>query len=108
MTHRYFALAGPQVGALIETLAGLAPPAPIRSLRQNTRAHAVRTARTCYDHLAGRLGTDLMEALLKRGLLTGGDGTFTPQAAGNDRLSAPGSDHDYRLTERGRDELSAR
>jgi DNA-binding transcriptional ArsR family regulator len=105
--HRYFALSGPQVGALIETLAGLAPPAEVRSLRQGTRAHAVRTGRTCYDHLAGRLGTGLMGALLERGLLTGGDGTFDPEAARQDRLAAPGSDHDYRLTERGRDELSA-
>jgi DNA-binding transcriptional ArsR family regulator len=105
--HRYFALAGPQVGALIETLAGLAPPAPVSSLRQGTRAHAVRTARTCYDHLAGRLGTGLMGALLERGLLTGGDGTFDPETAHSDRLSAPGSDHDYRLTERGHDELGA-
>jgi DNA-binding transcriptional ArsR family regulator len=105
--HRYFALAGPQVGSLIETLAGLAPPAAVRSLRQGTRAHAVRTGRTCYDHLAGRLGTGLMGALLGRGLLAGGDGTFDPDVARKDRLSAPGSDHDYRLTERGRDELSA-
>jgi DNA-binding transcriptional ArsR family regulator len=105
--HRYFALAGPQVGALIETLAGLAPPAPVSSLRQCTRAQAVRTARTCYDHLAGRLGTGLMGGLLERGLLAGGDGTFDPDGARNDRLSAPGSDHDYRLTDRGRSELSA-
>lgn len=107
--HRYFALSGPQVEALIETLACLAPPAPIRSLMRThppTRAHAVRTGRTCYDHLAGRLGTGLMEALLERGLLTGG-GPCSPETAGNDRLSAPGSDHDYRLTERGHDELSA-
>jgi DNA-binding transcriptional ArsR family regulator len=105
--NRYFTLAGPRVGALIETLAGLAPPAPVSSLRQGTRAHAVRTGRTCYDHLAGRLGTGLMAALLDRGLLAGGDGAFDPDAADNDRLSAPGSDHDYRLTERGHDELSA-
>ena len=105
--HRYFALSGPQVGALIESLAGLAPPARVRSLRQDTRAHAVRTGRTCYDHLAGRLGTGLMGALLDRGLLAGGDGMFDPDAARKDRLSAPGSDHDYRLTEHGRDELGA-
>lgn len=105
--HRYFQLAGPEVGALIETLAGLAPPAPVRSLRQGTRAHALRCARTCYDHLAGRLGAGLMGALLDRGLLAGADGTFDPHNARRDRLSAPGSDHDYRLTARGRDELTA-
>lgn len=104
--HRYFALASPQVGALIETLAGMAPAAPVRSLREGTRANALRKARTCYDHLAGRLGAGLMGALLERDLLVGGDGTFAAEAAERDRLSAPGSDHDYRLTERGRDELS--
>src|ERR1700722_8745609 len=62
--HRYFALAGPDVAALIEALAQIAPPAPVRSLRQGTQANAVRTARTCYDHLAGVLGTELMAAMI--------------------------------------------
>ena len=103
---RYFALAGPQVGALIEQLAALAPPAPVRSLRQGTQANAVRSARTCYDHLAGVLGTQLMAALLERGLLTGGDGIFDSTIAEQDRLSAPGRDFDYRLTDRGERELA--
>jgi hypothetical protein len=59
----------------------------------------MRSARTCYDHLAGRLGTGIMAALIDKGLLTGGDGTFDP---GRDRLSAPGRDRDYRLTDAGR------
>jgi DNA-binding transcriptional ArsR family regulator len=103
--HRYFRIAGPEVGELLDLLARLAPPAPVRSLRQGTRAEAVRFARTCYDHLAGRLGTELMSGLLERELLTGGDGLFDPGRAGDDRLSAPGSDVDYRLTERGVEEL---
>jgi len=49
--HRYYRLAGPQVAELIEALARVAPAAPVRSLREGTRAHAIRTARTCYDHL---------------------------------------------------------
>src|SRR2546423_111342 len=64
--HRYYRVAGPQVAELIEALARLAPASPVRSLRQGTKAQAVRYARTCYDHLAGRLGTGLMEALLQR------------------------------------------
>jgi DNA-binding transcriptional ArsR family regulator len=92
--HRYFRVASAQVAELIEALARLASPAPVKSLRQGTRAAAVRSARTCYDHLAGRLGTGIMEAMLERGLLTGGDGLF----AGGDRLSAPGSEVDYQLT----------
>jgi DNA-binding transcriptional ArsR family regulator len=104
--HRYFALAGPEVAELIEALARVAPPAPVRSLRQGTRAHAVRRARTCYDHLAGILGTQLMAAMLERELLTGGDGVFDRSNARKDRLSAPGFDYDYQLTERGIDELA--
>ena len=68
--YRYYRLAGPSVGELIETLARLCPTAPVRSLREGTRAHAVRRARTCYDHLAGRLGVDLTAALISSGLLT--------------------------------------
>jgi DNA-binding transcriptional ArsR family regulator len=103
--HRYFALAGPEVAELIEALAKVAPPAPVRSLRDGTQAHAVRNARTCYDHLAGVLGTQLMASMLERGLLTGGDGIFDHAAARRDRPSAPGSDYGYRLTKRGQDEL---
>ncbi len=99
--HRYFRVAGPAVGELLEAVARLAPGTPVRSLRQGTKAQAVRFARTCYDHLAGTLGTGLMAALLDRQLLTGGNGVFDPGRASADRLSAPGFDVDYRLTEAG-------
>lgn len=104
--HRYFRLAGPEVGAMIEALARVAPAAPVRSLRQGTRANAVRTARTCYDHLAGQLGTGLMSGLLQQGILAGGDGRFHHARARRDRLSAPGNDIDYRLTRSGRAALT--
>jgi DNA-binding transcriptional ArsR family regulator len=68
---RYFTLAGPEVGDLIEAVARVAPPQPVRSLRQGTRAHAVRRARVCYDHLAGRVGVALTEAMIAKGLLEG-------------------------------------
>jgi DNA-binding transcriptional ArsR family regulator len=103
--HRYFRIAGPDVAELLESLARLSPAAPVRSLKQGTKAHAIRFARTCYDHLAGMLGTQLMSAMLERELLTGGDGVFDPRAAREDRLSAPGFDLDYRLTARGVDRL---
>ena len=103
--HRYFRIAGPEVSELIEALARLSPAAPVRSLRQGTKAQAVRFARTCYDHLAGLLGTELMAAMLERGLLSGGDGVFEPGDAQEDRLSSPGFDLDYRLTARGVQEL---
>jgi DNA-binding transcriptional ArsR family regulator len=100
--YRYYRLAGPAVARLIESLGALAPAAPIRSLRQDTRAGALRRARTCYDHLAGRLGVAVMAAFVERGWLDGGDGTFDPGSAERDHLSARGHDVDYALTPAGR------
>src|ERR1700729_628194 len=96
--HRYFRIDRPEIGELIEALARVSPPAPVRSLKQGSKAQAVRFARTCYDHLAGMLGTHLMEAMIERELLTGGDGVFDPDSAREDRASFPGFDLDYRLT----------
>src|SRR6266571_4780621 len=45
--HRYFRLAGPDVADLLEALARVAPPSPVRSLREGTRAHALRSATGC-------------------------------------------------------------
>jgi DNA-binding transcriptional ArsR family regulator len=103
--HRYFRASGPEVGNLIEALSRFAPAAPVRSLRDGTAAQALRTARTCYDHLAGRLGADLMAAMIARGVLTGGDGLFHGARVGGDRLSAPGGDVDYTVTDVGVREL---
>lgn len=63
--HRYHRLSGPQVAAALEALALLAPPMPVRSLRQSRTANALAEAQTCYDHLAGRLGVAIAEALLE-------------------------------------------
>ena len=104
--HRYYRLAGPEVGELLEALARVAPPAPVRSLREGRRAEALRAARTCYDHLAGRLGVTLMAALIENGHVTGGDGRHDPAQAAADRLSSPGRDLEYRLAPSGTDLLA--
>jgi DNA-binding transcriptional ArsR family regulator len=75
--HRYYALAGPRVGELIEAIACLAPTQPVTSLRSGTRAHALRYARCCYDHLAGRLGVAVADAFCGQGLFESTDGGFT-------------------------------
>jgi DNA-binding transcriptional ArsR family regulator len=88
--HKYFRVAGPHVAELIEALARLSPATTVRSLPHGTKAEAIRFARTCYDHLAGVLGTSLLDAMLERGWLAE-DGTLS----------------DYRLTELGGAELGA-
>ncbi len=103
--HRYYRLAGPHVAGLVESLARLAPPLEVRSLREGTKAHALRVARTCYDHLAGRLGVSLMRAFLSEKILEGGDGEFRAAHSERDRPSAPGWDVAYVLTDHGRERM---
>jgi DNA-binding transcriptional ArsR family regulator len=105
--HRYYRLAGPHISELLEAIARVAPPSPVQSLRDGTKAAALRRARTCYDHLAGRFGVALMDALLRSGILAGGDGRFDPGQSERDRLSAPGWDIAYVLTDGGRAPLQA-
>ncbi|MXM63553.1 metalloregulator ArsR/SmtB family transcription factor [Streptomyces sp. HUCO-GS316] len=70
--HRYVRLAGPRVAQLVEDLAAqVAPEAVVRprTLRESSAGSAMARGRTCYDHLAGRLGIALTDALTARGLL---------------------------------------
>lgn len=67
--HRYIALAGDEVAELLEQLAALSgdtlPTAP--SLSASDRTRRFREGRTCYKHLAGRLGLDLTTGLQTHG-----------------------------------------
>ncbi|MFZ0902578.1 MAG: helix-turn-helix transcriptional regulator [Mycobacterium sp.] len=62
--HRYHEIVNPEVAAVLEAIAHIAPPAPVRSLRAHRAAVALTEARTCYDHLAGRRGVQLRDRLL--------------------------------------------
>ncbi|MFW0787753.1 helix-turn-helix transcriptional regulator [Gordonia sp. CPCC 206044] len=103
--HRYYRLASVEVERVLEALAPLAPRMPITSLRQHTKAAALRNARTCYRHLAGHLGVHVFGQMIRAEWVTGGDGRHDPTIAG-DRLSAPGTGAQYRLTDRGAEALS--
>jgi DNA-binding transcriptional ArsR family regulator len=70
--HRYYRLRDAEVAAAIEALSLISPPVQVRSLRQSRQAEALGQARTCYDHLAGRVGVALFEAMIERGLLETG------------------------------------
>jgi DNA-binding transcriptional ArsR family regulator len=74
--HRYLELAGPHVAELLEDLTARLDPVPVpaRSLREASASAAQARARTCYDHLAGRLGVALTDAMTRTGLLRQADG----------------------------------
>ncbi|MCZ9347606.1 winged helix-turn-helix domain-containing protein [Streptomyces sp. TRM76130] len=71
--HRYVRLSDDRVAQLVEDLAAQVAPEAVtrrpRSLAAAGAASAMVRGRTCYDHLAGRLGTAVTDALTARGLL---------------------------------------
>jgi DNA-binding transcriptional ArsR family regulator len=67
--HRYLSLSGPDVADVIERLMGLAGRAGARRTRTGPRDPALRTARLCYDHLAGASGVQLYRSLVVRGFV---------------------------------------
>jgi hypothetical protein len=73
-------------------LAIVAPQPEVRSLRDATRTELIRYARTCYDHLAGRVGVALARALEHEGALARRDRTYMLGSAAAARFAALGID----------------
>ncbi len=90
--QRHYRLAGPQVARAIESLAAIAPQPAALSLREAARGRALRDARTCYDHLAGRLGVALTDALRHRRLITVHHDAYRVTRAGSHQLADLGLD----------------
>jgi hypothetical protein len=67
--HRYHRLASPAVAQMMESIMLVAsrPEPTKRKLTIGPRDALLRAARTCYDHLAGRLGVALTDALVAAG-----------------------------------------
>ena len=71
--HRYFRLAGPEAAQLLEALMGFASGQGLLRLRTGPKDQALREARVCYNHLAGRRGVQMFDFLRKSGFVTDGD-----------------------------------
>ncbi|MBO8156955.1 MAG: helix-turn-helix transcriptional regulator [Bacillaceae bacterium] len=74
--HHYYAIKNYEVAKVLESLLALAPQPEIKSLNHSEENKAIRSARTCYDHLAGNLGVQITHAMLKNGILKDGDKEF--------------------------------
>jgi DNA-binding transcriptional ArsR family regulator len=85
--HRYFRLASPLVGSMLEGLMAVAAlEGPPRYRPSSCRDENLRAARTCYNHLAGRLGVALADAMLRRRQLVLGEDAGVLTTAGQTLL----------------------
>ena len=67
--HRYYSLKNREVAQLLESLQVIAPLSENTPARKPKIAPELCHARTCYDHLAGKLGVVLSEELIRQGYL---------------------------------------
>ena len=64
--HRYFRLASPLVARMLEGIMVVAQDGPARHHNHWRGGDALRTARTCYDHMAGRIAVGIAGSLVER------------------------------------------
>lgn len=89
--HRYFSLEGPEVAGVLEAL-NVAAGSSRKTFVPPTPNH-LRTARTCYDHIAGTLGVALHDRLREMRWLSVGRGdTYDLTAQGARSLEGLGVD----------------
>ena len=83
--HRYYSMAGPDVAHALEALGSISTLPRSRVAATATRVpDDMYTARSCYDHLAGRIAVELSDALEKSEIIR------------------PRGKHDYELGRAGR------
>ena len=79
--ERLVRLSGSEAAAAYEALGALAQEGRTVGLRAWTHREELRLARTCYDHLAGRLGVAVTDAAVEAGALDSSFG-LGPEARG--------------------------
>jgi DNA-binding transcriptional ArsR family regulator len=67
--HRYYRIATPRVAEMLEGIMAVVADAPPRHRPASKLDEAMRNARTCYDHFAGKLGVGITDALCEHGHL---------------------------------------
>jgi DNA-binding transcriptional ArsR family regulator len=88
--HSYFSLSSPKIARMLEGIMVVAADGPHRYRPRWNGDEGLRTARTCYDHIAGRLGVALADTLTRhRHVLLSEDGGIVT-AAGEKLLSGFG------------------
>jgi DNA-binding transcriptional ArsR family regulator len=86
--HRYYKLAGPEVALALEALGAIASKPQPAALKRPSNDEMFR-ARSCYDHLAGRVAVELAQRLEDR------------------QVIHPSGKRDYELGSEGRNWLAA-
>ena len=90
--HRFYRLANDDVAYALEAINALASHSGPLPTPSDSKSIALRNARTCYDHLAGRLAMEIADGFVAGGLLEPDGRFFTLTDAGARWLNQQGID----------------
>lgn len=100
--NRYFRIADASTAEALEALAQICPKKTGRSLRGALDDEAQANARMCYDHIAGRLGVEILDAMQSRQWLLPAAQGFDVGPQGRSGLRSLGIDTDMVRSQRRR------
>lgn len=91
--HKYYTFARPEVPYAVEAIAGLLPKQESKQ-PASTDGEPIRFCRSCYDHLAGKVGVLVNEGLIKKRYLFENGGDYGVSADGKRWFAGLGIDID--------------
>ncbi|MBV4355766.1 ArsR/SmtB family transcription factor [Pinibacter aurantiacus] len=82
--HKYYTFARDEVAYVIEAMSNLIPAGMKASQKNETAISPIKYCRTCYDHLAGKVGVSLTEKLLETKMIRQDGDEFSVTRKGTD------------------------
>lgn len=74
--HRYYTIAKPEVADFVESMAALLPSNEKPLKIPISKRPAFHIARSCYDHLAGKISVEIVESMMAKDILISGKKDF--------------------------------
>lgn len=67
--HKYYRFSSKEIAYAIEGMASLIPPQEVSRKKNTEKLPPIKHCRTCYDHLAGKIGVALTNSLLEQNII---------------------------------------
>ncbi|MRX67826.1 transcriptional regulator, ArsR family [Flavobacterium resistens] len=74
--HKYYRFSNKEVAYALEAMASLVPKPEILSKNKPEKYPPIKFCRTCYDHLAGKIGVALTDSLLEQNIIKENNNAF--------------------------------
>lgn len=74
--HKYYRFSNKEIAYAIEAMANLIPKSEVSIKKKSEEYPPVKYCRTCYDHLAGKIGVALADSLLEQKIIIEKNGIF--------------------------------